>query len=166
MASALFVKTSDIAKHTALNGNVDADKFTQFVKIAQDISLQNILGTDLYEAMDASIVASTLAGDYVTLNTTYIKPYLIHSAMVHYLPFAAYQIANRGVFKGGSENSTAIEKNELDYLVEAERDISEHYAQRLIDYLCNNNDLFSELNTNSDGDMKPDSDVTFSGWVL
>jgi hypothetical protein len=166
MASALFVKSSDIAKHTALNGNVDADKFTQFVKIAQDISLQNILGTDLYEAMDASIVASTLAGNYVTLNTTYITPFLIHSAMLHYLPFAAYQVANRGIFKGGSENSSAVEKNEVDYLVEAERDISEHYAKRLIDYLCNNNTLFPEYSTNSNGDMNPDKDVLFSGWVL
>ena len=36
MAQALFVTREDIVKYTVMNGNVDTDKFIQFVKIAQD----------------------------------------------------------------------------------------------------------------------------------
>ena len=43
MAQALFVTTEDIKKFTALNGNVDPDKFIQFVKIAQDTHIQEYL---------------------------------------------------------------------------------------------------------------------------
>jgi len=37
MAEALLITRDDIVKFTAMNGNVDTDKFIQFVKIAQDI---------------------------------------------------------------------------------------------------------------------------------
>ena len=91
---------------------------------------------------------------------------LIHWAMVEYLPFSAYTIANKGVYKHGTENGETVEKNEVDYLVEKERDIAEHYTQRFIDYICNNSSLFPEYNDNSSEDMYPDRTNNFSGWVL
>jgi hypothetical protein len=33
MAQALFVTRDDIVKFTALNGNIDTDKFVQFVRL-------------------------------------------------------------------------------------------------------------------------------------
>jgi hypothetical protein len=91
---------------------------------------------------------------------------LIHWSMVHYLPFAAYTIANKGVYKHNSENSTNVEKNEIDYLVEKERDIAEHYTQRFIDYMCFQQSEFPEYNSNSNDDMNPDTNNFYGSWVL
>ena len=55
MAQALLISRKDIVKFTAMNGNVDTDKFIQFVKIAQDIHIQNYLGTDLLEKIESDI---------------------------------------------------------------------------------------------------------------
>ena len=41
MAKALFIKRSDLVKNTALNSNVDTDKFIQFIDLAQEIHIQN-----------------------------------------------------------------------------------------------------------------------------
>jgi hypothetical protein len=166
MAQSLFVTREDIVKFTAMNGNVDTDKFIQFVKIAQDIHIQNYLGTKLFDKINDDIVAGTLANPYLALLKDYIKPMVIHFAMVEYLPFAAYTIANKGVFKHNSENSTNVEKNEVDFLIEKERDIAQHYTNRFLDYICYNTATFPEYNTNSNGDMFPDSDSSFTGWVL
>jgi hypothetical protein len=166
MASALFVTREDIVKFTAMSGNVDTDKFIQFVKIAQDIHIQNYLGTKLFDKINNDIVAGTLASPYTTLLSKYIKPMVIHWAMVEYLPFAAYTIANKGVFKHNSENSTNVEKTEVDFLIEKERDIAQHYTNRFIDYMCFQQVLYPEYNTNSNGDMYPDNDSSFVGWVL
>ena len=166
MAQALFVTREDIVKFTAMNGNVDTDKFIQFVKIAQDIHIQNYLGTKLFNKINDEIVAGTLASPYTTLLSQYIKPMVIHFAMVEYLPFAAYTIANKGVFKHNSENSTNVEKNEVDFLIEKERDIAQHYTNRFIDYMSYNQVLYPEYNTNSNGDMYPDSEANFIGWVI
>ena len=166
MAQAIFIKTDDIAKFTALNGNVDQDKFIQFIKVAQDIHLQSVLGTDLFDKINDEIVAATITGVYDALNTNYIKPYLIHVAMVEYLPFGAYTLSNKGIYKHSTETSEGVGKGEVDFLVEKERDIADHYRTRLIDYLCNNSNDFPEYTTNSDGDMYPDRDTNFSGWYL
>lgn len=166
MAQALFVTREDIVKFTAMNGNVDTDKFIQFVKIAQDIHIQNYLGTKLFDKINDAIVAGTLANPYLALLKDYIKPMVIHFAMVEYLPFAAYTIANKGVFKHNSENSTNVEKNEVDFLIEKERDIAQHYTNRFIDYMSYNQVSFPEYNTNSNGDMFPDSEANFVGWVI
>lgn len=163
---ALFVTREDIVKFTAMNGNVDTDKFIQFVKIAQDTHIQNYLGTKLFDKINDDIVAGDLASPYTTLLSKYIKPMVIHFAMVEYLPFAAYTIANKGVFKHNSENSTNVEKNEIDFLIEKERDIAQHYTNRFIDYMSYNQASFPEYNTNSNGDMFPDSEANFTSWVL
>jgi len=166
MAEALLITRTDLVKFTSINGNVDTDKFIQYIKIAQDIHIQGYLGTDLLEKIKADIVASTLAGDYLTLVETYIKPMLIHWAMVEYMPFAAYTIANKGVYKHSSENAENVDKIEVDFLIEKERKIAEHYTQRFIDYMCFNQSKFPEYNTNSNGDMYPNTDTNFSGWVI
>lgn len=170
MATALLITREDIVKHTALNGNVDVDLYIQFIKIAQDTHIQNYLGTDLLDKIQSLIEAGTLNEaanlKYKTLLIDYVKPMLIHWSMVEYLPFAAYSIANKGVFKHNSENSTNAEKFEIDFLVEKQRDIAQHYTQRFIDFICFKTAEYPEYNSNSNGDMYPDTDANFGGWII
>ena len=244
MAEALLITRQDVVKFTAMNGNVDTDNFIQYVKIAQDIHIQNYLGTDLLEKLKSEIILAasgiptaitisnqgtgyttgtainttsttgtglklnitaagglitaatintagtgytvgstatvtggtngavtissiyTIPTDYNNLLVTYVKPMLIHWAMVEYLPFAAYTIANKGVYKHSSENATNVEKVEIDFLIEKERSIAQHYTERFIDYISFNNDLFPEYNSNSNGDMYPDTNNNYTGWYL
>lgn len=166
MAEALLITRDDLVRFTSVNGNVDTDKFIQYIKIAQDIHIQNYLGTELLNKIKSDIIASTLSGDYLSLVETYVKPMLIHWAMVEYLPFAAYTIANKGVYKHSSENAENVAKDEVDFLLEKERKIAQHYTQRFIDYISFNQQLFPEYNDNSNGDMYPDTNNNFIGWVL
>ena len=166
MATALFISRTDLVKNTILDGNVDTDKFIQFIKIAQEIHIQNYLGTDLYNKISTHIVAGNLAGHYLTLVNKYVQPMLIHYAMSDYLPFAAYQVKNGGVFKHQSENAESVEKNEIDYLVNKERDFAEYYTRRMIDYINFNISNFPEYNTNNNEDVYPDKDSLFQGWVF
>lgn len=170
MATALLITRNDIVKKTALNGNVDTDLFIQFVQIAQDTHIQNYLGTDLLEKMQELITTGTLDdvgnADYKSLLLTHIKPMLLHWSMVEYLPFASYTIANKGMYKHGSENSETVSKNEVDFLIEKQRNIAQHYTRRFIDYMCFNTAKFPEYNSNSNGDMYPSSQSDFGGWVI
>lgn len=166
MATALFIKREDLVRNSILDGNVDTDKFIQFIKIAQEIHIRNYIGTDLYNKISADIIAGTLSGDYLELVNTYIQPMLIHYALVDYLPFSAYQIKNGGVFKHISENAESATKEEIDYLVQRERDIAEYYTRRFIDYMSFNQESFPEYYSNTNDDIHPDTDATFNGWVL
>jgi hypothetical protein len=167
MATALFIKRQDLVKNTALSGNVDTDKFIQFIKLAQEIHVRNYLGTDLYNRISSDIIADTLTGDYLSLVNDYIKPMLIHFAMSEYLPFAAYTVANGGVFKHTSENSQLPEKEEIDQLTAKERDYAEYYTNRFIEYMSfNAQSKFPEYYSNNNEDIYPDKDALFNGWQL
>lgn len=167
MATGLFITRADIVKRTSLGGNVDQDKYIQYVLIAQEVHLQNYLGTDLYEKIQTDIESSSLAGDYLTLVNDWVKPCLLHWAMVEYLPFAAYTIGNKGIFKHSSETGQNIEKEEVDFLIEKERDIAQYYTDRLLNHLSfEASSKYPEYYTNNNEDVHPDRDANFSGWVL
>ncbi len=136
MATALFIKRSDLVKNTIMSGSVDTDKFIQYIKIAQQIHIRNYLGSDLYNKISADIASpGGLTGNYLTLVNDYVQPMLIHFAMMDYLPFAAFSVTNGGVFKGNSENAQTASKSEVDYLVNKEREFAEYYTRRFIDYM-------------------------------
>ena len=166
MATALFIKREDIVRNTVISGNVDTDRFIQFVNIAQDIHVQNYTGTKLYDRISNDILNNTLAGNYLSLVTDYLQPMLIHFAMTEYLPFAAFTVANGGVYKHTSENATSADKIEVDYLVEKERTIAKYYTERFIDYMSFNQSLFPEYNANVNEDIYPDRDSRPASWVL
>jgi hypothetical protein len=82
MAQALFISRDDIVRFTALNGNIDTDRFIQWVKVAQDIHIQGYLGTKLFNKINDGIVDNNLTTPYNTLLNVYIKPMVIHWSMV------------------------------------------------------------------------------------
>ena len=166
MAQALLITQADIKALTSLNGNVDTDKIMPYIKLAQDIHLTRLLGTPLIEKLQADIIGNTLTGNYQTLVVTYCKPVLIHYTMCEFLPFMAYSLSNKGVYKHTAESSESVQKNEVDYLAEKERTHAQYYAQRLTDYLCNNNSLFPEYSEfRADGVSSTPNNFT-GGWVI
>ena len=157
MAEALLISKKDLQEYTSLNANTDVDKVIQFVLIAQQIWIQQYTGSKLLTKIKTDITNSALSGNYITLVATYLKPMLIHYTMVEYLPFCAYTISNKGIYKHSSENSEIVSKEEVDYLIEKEKRIAESYSQRFLDYICTNQNLFPEYNTNTQGDQYPHS---------
>jgi uncharacterized SAM-dependent methyltransferase len=43
MATALFIKPVTLKRNSIIDGNVDVDKFIQYLKIAQEIHIRNYL---------------------------------------------------------------------------------------------------------------------------
>ena len=167
MSKALFVTRHDISVFTAANGNIDNDKLLPFINQAQDIHIQNYLGTDLYNKIQADIVAGTLAAPYLALLNDYIKDMLLHWSMVEYLPYAGVNIANGGIYTKNPENSTALTKEHVDYLIQKSESTAQFYTRRFRDYMINNAaSLFPEYYSNSQSDMYPDDVAENQSWVL
>ena len=157
MAS-LFCNEDKLKSSTAINYNVDTAFLLPFLKIAQDKHMQVILGTDLYEKIEndiAGISGASLTGVYKTLVDDYIQDAIIHYALIEALPFISFQIKNGTVTQKNSENGTAATKEDLNWLIQKERDTAEFYGQRIVDYLCDNSSSFPEYTSNSGSDLCP-----------
>ena len=166
----LLITTKDIKRNSIIDGSVDVDKFIQYLKIAQDIHIQQYLGTDLLVSLQDKIQNGTLDdvanADYKNLLLTHVKPMLIYWGLVEYYPFAAYTIGNGGVYKHTSETSETVNKEEVDFLIQKAQSTAQNYTKRFMDYICNNSTLFPEYSSNTGEDVSPSGDANFSGWVL
>jgi len=138
MATALFITRNDIIKNTPLQGAIDADALLPFMVTAQVKYLKNLLGTVLYEYLQAEIIAGTvssLSSYYQDLLDDHIKPTLIWYACVEYIPFSSVQFKSNGAVKQQSEQGTAPTKTEIDYLKQQAQENADYYALRLQNYL-------------------------------
>jgi hypothetical protein len=138
MAYALFITRNDIIKNTPLQGAIDADALLPFVRTAQDKYLKNLLGTILFDYLQAQIIAntvSTLSSYYQELLDDYIKNTLIWYSTVEYIPFSSVQFKSNGAVKQQSEQGIAPSKTEIDYLKQIAQTNADYYALRLQNYL-------------------------------
>jgi len=166
-ATPLFISIDELKKSTAISGNIDSDKLIPSLKAVQQIEVEQILGTDLYNKLGADIIAGSVTGDYLTLKNDYIHNFLVHAAVSYYLPYASFIITNGGVSKWtGGENNDGLELKELTYLANKEQSIAEMYKKRLIDYLCNNTSKFPEYSTNTNEDIRPSRSTNQTNWYL
>ena len=141
----------------------------QFIETAQDMHIQNYLGTQLYKKLQSLIVSGEIddAGNeaYRELLSDYIKPMLAWYTQSEYIPFAAYTMSNGGIFKHRSENSDEISREEIAGLASRANDKALFYTDRFLNYICANKSDFSEYNESTD-DMSPDKDISSFGWFL
>jgi len=164
--AALFCNEDKLKSSTAINYNVDTAFLLPFLKIAQDKHLQVILGTKLYDKISTDINTNALTGVYKTLVDDYIQDCMVHYALVEALPYVSYQIKNGSITQKNSENGTAATRQDVNYLVQKERDTAEFYGQRLVDYICDNSSSYPEYSTNTGSDLNPISNAYYTGIKL
>ena len=138
MSYALFINRNDIIKNSPLQGAIDADALLPFCRTAQDKYLKNLLGTVLFNYLQAQITANTfgtLSSYYQDLMDDHIKYTLLWYACVKYIPFSSVQFKSNGAVKQQSEQGIAPAKSEIDYLLNKALNNADYYALRLQNYL-------------------------------
>jgi hypothetical protein len=74
----------------------------------------------LYERIKSDYKTDTLSGNYEILYTKYVKPFN-HQSAVEYLLVGAYMVINGVYLKIHRKQFAAVEKNEVDFLVQNQR---------------------------------------------
>ena len=163
----LLITRDELYKYTQLSGNFDIDKITPFVKVAQDIQVQELLGTALYRKVLTDVQNGTLAGNYATLVSQYIQPMLIHYSMADLLLFHGYEVSNAGIVRNSPENTALPDKGEIDTLVSRQRQIAETYRRRVVDYLSYFPQYFPEYTQDQQSGEYPNSNPSnYVNWNL
>lgn len=167
MAQALWITRNDITTLSPLGGNIDTDKLIPFIKSAQDIHVQDVLGTDLFERINSDIENTNLTGNYLNLVKEYIKPMLVHMMVTDFLGFHSVEITNAGIYEVSSTNGTNADSQQVQRLIRQERNTADFYRRRLLDHLQDKaSSLYPEYYTNSNGDMYPNRERWTGGWRI
>jgi hypothetical protein len=80
MTNTLIISEAKLRQFTDLNDSVDTELIKNAVRTAQDITIQRVIGTKLYQKILSDIDASTLTGVYQTLVNDYIQDFLLYAA--------------------------------------------------------------------------------------
>lgn len=167
MAQAILISEQRVKKLTNLDDNVRVEEITPFILQAQDLYLQDRLGTKFFDRLKAGVIANDLNADEQALLNDYIGSMLAHYALYLMLPGLKYKLVEKGILSGQSEETGATTLDELKYLRQTVLDTAEFYDERLRERLCDlPSGTFPEYSSPGSDGMHPNSQKPyFSGLV-
>ena len=173
MATVLLVTEERLKGYTGIDENVDPDELYPFAVQAQDIHIQQSLGTKLYNRIKDDVEAFVKNGvpidlDYRTLLDDYIVPTVVHYTYYLALPNIKYRTTNKGLLSGTSEVAEGVSLEELQFLRNTILQTAQFYDERLRDYLREWNELYEEYRsyTSKDGMSPNRSTAYYTGLAI
>jgi hypothetical protein len=162
----LFVSEQYMRDNLPLSRNLDSKDLMPNVQMAEELFIQDILGSEFYSYLYSAFTSQTLTSDEVILVQDYIKPAEAYRGLALGLPFLQYQIKNKGAQAQSDDFSTNAGFNELKFLISNAENRAEFYEQRLNKYLCKYSSLFPEYKTNNDGIIPPNQNNKWDSGLL
>jgi len=163
----LLVSEAKIKAFTALHENVRVEDIAPFIIQAQDIYLQQMLGTKFFTSLKDHVLNNTLTSDETLFLEDYIAPWMIQRAFALSLPFIKYKVVDKGILSGNSETATQTTLEEVQYLISKVESTAEFYAQRTREFLFDNPSMFPDyVNPGIDGMFPNRQSPYFSGLTV
>lgn len=150
-----YLSVNTLKENSTLDKNIEDKVLQRSIIDAQDIDIQNILGTDLYESINTKIKTSSLTGNYKTLMDNYIQPCLLKFTIFRALLHVWIKLRNSSAVNIENDEMKSVEEAKFNRLRREASDDAEYYSNRLKDYLYYNSTLYPEYNTNTDDDVDP-----------
>jgi hypothetical protein len=136
MATVILLDNDVLTRNSILGGNIDIDKLMPAVKAAQLTDIKPLLGQELYDKICEDYLNDELTGDYLELYEDYIVNMLIYASAAIYIGSGgAYQITNMGILKGTTDNSQTVNKNEVDYLYNFNKQLFNTIKQEFLQWI-------------------------------
>lgn len=164
-----LITSEEIRLNTPMGGNVDSDKFVNFIYDVQIMVLEPTLGTKLYDKIITDFNADSLAGLYLQMFNDYIKPVLWHSVFAEYVKIGSIIVGNGGMYKHVAQDAETASIEDINYVAKNAQSKADTYLDRLIRFLCDQDANIPEytLNQDNDYDLDPRRAMqTISGWWL
>jgi len=168
MTDVFIISEENLRQFTDINNNVDSKLLKNAVREAQDIDIQRLLGTKLYEAILLKIETNTLTGDYEYLVLNYVQNALLYLSYYYALEDIYIRPRNNGLLSPtGGENSEKVDGTFYNRKRQSVENKSQFYQERLTNYLIQKQGLFPELNGNVElQQLFPDFGVQYRSPIV
>lgn len=165
-----LIDVSTIKNQGFINPNVDDALIRGTIRIAQDMYLQELMGTNLYNDILTKKSLNTLSTIEQSLIDIQITPVIVWYTIHEGAFFNSFKFQNKGIEKmsGNVDSSAAANLQEIEAYQDKAKDRAEFYGQRLVGYLRSNTALFPAYLGNSfiQGDVFPQRTAYTSGIYL
>lgn len=131
----LIMTENYFKEYSTVNMNVDMKVVTPVLFEVQDMYIKPLLGTKLFNQILTEIQANTVTSENQTLLNDYVLPCMIQYTKAELLPELKYRLQNKGVMVKSSENSSAADLQEIQFLIDRAKNKGEWYAERTTKFL-------------------------------
>lgn len=149
MNKVLLVSEDYIKTYSNLNENVWGDYLLPAIREAQNIGLQSILGSCLYNALlgmvDDGSITDLENVAYKTLLDDYIQDYLMYQAITDLVSIIGVKLANLGVAISNDERIINLTEDERNNIKQYYQIRADWYCRRLQEFILENKDAYDEL---------------------
>lgn len=144
-----LIDFSYFSAYSPVPTNYNWDDIRPFVSIAEEVWVVDIVGRKLYNELLEQVQNNNLTGENSTLLLK-IYPYLSMAIVFESMPFLAYNITEKGVTKGKSDNSEPISNSELINMQNHIRTQLEVLKRMLKNFLNENSDCYPLFKSDDD----------------
>lgn len=169
MTKILLISEDYVKTNSGLNDNVWGSYLTPAIREAQDIKLQQMLGTPLYksllEKVENGAIRNTYFKPYKTLLDEYIQVYLMYQTISDLVPIIGVKLTNLGVVVSNDEHVTNLSQSERELVQTYYGQRAEFYGKRLQEFLKDNRGDYEELDVCEDIHPTLDSVAETGLWL-
>lgn len=145
----LLTSESYVKSQTDLDDNLTGKILLPAIKLAQDVEVQEALGTKLYRSLQQKVYDSEIDDEgnewYAELLDVYIQPFLCYQTLSNCVSLTRLKVANMGVVQTTDMNVNSETKSNADLLKEDYLHFAHHYLALLQKWLKVNHQHFPEL---------------------
>lgn len=141
----LFISEKTVKENSLISNNVDGKYIQNAIRTAQDISLQPIIGSKMFQKISRMISEDTLTDEYRNLLVDYIQPILLNAVMSDLVLQLTYKFRNMGTVQTTDTNLMIPSLRDLQYIREDYTLKAQFYMGRLSDYLKENCQTFKDV---------------------
>lgn len=149
MTNILLVSEDFIKTNSNLNENVWGEFLLPAIREAQDIELQQILGSCLYRTLLDMVDDGSISDDenvaYKELLDGYIQEYLMYQVITDLIPIIGVKLANLGIVISNDEHINNLSESERERIKSHYQYRADFYCKRLQEFLLSNKESYAEL---------------------
>lgn len=160
MADALWIDETYLMENSVIYDNVDMKIITPSILFAQKAYIKPLLGTKLYNVVNAEIVAQTYTARITNLLTE-LKDALMYRVMEDATSEMVYKWMNKGIVIKSGDNVQTSTQGVVEFIQNKNRIKAELFENRVRDFLRRYETTYPELNTNTEIDeIQPKITIT------
>ncbi len=149
MNNILLISEDYIKSNSTLNDNCFGKWLLPTIRESQEINLQNILGSNLFNKIMSLIENNTIRNvenmGYKALLDEQIRPYLLYQVQANLIPYINFKLGNIGSVVSNDEHIQTLSQGNLELLQNNFQNKADFYARRLQQYILDKADSLKEL---------------------
>ena len=135
MKQVLFLTPEEAIERTSMDDNIDRNKIINTIVIAQDLVLEPLLGSVMFDEMKKQVIDDNLTDAYKTLIDYHCRKVLTSAILSKINLFLIYRYNNTGVVKNNVDKQELLTKEEIASMRGEVDEFTSVYGQRLTAFL-------------------------------